>query len=151
MNPARTTAALGSGLAGAAAVTALHQALRPRVAHPPRMDVYGRRAILRASRGMNVEPPKGQRLQHLALAGDIVANTLYYAAVGFARRRNAGKTGAALGGLAGIGAVLLPPVMRLGTKPSRRSGQTVVLTIAYYLLGGLVSALVYKALGRHRA
>jgi hypothetical protein len=148
MNMRRTSSALGSGLLGATALTAVHQLLRPRVAHPPRMDVYGRRAILRGARGMNVEPPKGQRLQRVALAGDILANTLYYAAIGFARRRHAGKTGAALGGLAGIGAVLLPPLMRLGSKPSRRSGQTIVLTIAYYLLGGLVSAIAYKAMGK---
>src|SRR5690606_26432574 len=141
----RIGSALGSGLAGAAAVTAVHQALRPHVQHPPRMDVYGRRAILHSARGMGIDPPRGQRLQHMALAGDIAANTLYYAAIGLVRRRHAGAAGTILGTLAGIGGVLLPPVMGLGAKPSRRSKQTIALTIGYYLLGGLVSAVVYKA------
>lgn len=148
MDTKRLGSALGSGLAGATAVTAIHQMLRPHVKHPPRMDVYGRRAIARSMRGLGAEPPRGQRLQHLALAGDLVANTLYYAAIGLVRRRHAGAAGTILGTLAGIGGVLLPPVMGLGSRPSRRSKQTIALTIGYYLLGGLVSAVVYKALAK---
>lgn len=137
-----------SGLAGATALTAVHQALKPRVAGAPRMDVYGRRVVARTLRGVGVEPPAGERLQAAALTMDLASNTLYYAAIGFLAGRHAGRAGGALGVLAGLGAVLLPPVMGLGSKPGSRHKRTILMTIAYYTLGGLVAGAVYRMLRR---
>ena len=87
-------------------------------------------------------------MQATALAGDLVSNTLYYALVGMLRPRHAGSAGGGLGLLAGLGAVLLPPVMGLGSKPGARHKRTIAMTIAYYTLGGLVAVAVDRALHR---
>lgn len=141
----RMTAALGSGLTGAVVLTALHQGLRELVPDAPRMDVLGRRAISRTMRAAGMSPPHGDRLQRLALAGDIAANTAYYAFVGVGGgRRAALGRGLGLGLLAGLGAVFLPPLLGLGARPSRATTARALLTVALYTAGGLAAGLVFR-------
>jgi hypothetical protein len=74
--------------------------------------------------------------------------------VGPARRQLAGvgdpdgavTRGLLLGLTAGLGAVFLPGPLGLGTGPSRRTPRTAVMTVAWYALGGLVAAAVYRGL-----
>jgi len=70
-------AALGSGLAGACALTAIHETARRVLPEAPRMDVLGMRAIARAFRAADAEEPPREQLRDLALAGDIISNSLY--------------------------------------------------------------------------
>jgi hypothetical protein len=145
--------ALGSGLAGAATLNAIHETVRRiRPDDAPRMDTYGRRSIARGLEKVGVTPPSKDALQGLALAGDLVANSLYYALIGVGspEPRTALLRGAALGAAAGIGAVVLPPVMGLGSAPSRRTPQTKAMTIAWYLAGGLAAAGVWSVLQKRR-
>ncbi len=145
--------ALGSGLAGAATLNVIHETIRRiRPADAPRMDTYGRRSIARGMEMIGVTPPSRNALQGLALAGDIVTNSLFYALVGAGSRdpKGAMLRGAALGAAAGIGAVVLPPVMGLGSAPSRRTPQTKVMTVAWYLAGGLAAAGVWSLLQSRR-
>ena len=141
--------ALGSGLAGAVTLNAIHETVRRiRPDDAPRMDTYGRRSIARGMEMVGVTPPARDTLQGLALAGDLVANSLYYALVGAGSPdpKAALLRGAALGAAAGIGAVVLPPVMGLGSAPSRRTPQTKAMTFAWYLAGGLAAAGVWALL-----
>ena len=145
--------ALGSGLAGAATLNAIHETVRRiRPADAPRMDTYGRRSIARGLEMAGVTPPSKDALQGLALAGDLVTNSLYYALVGVGSPdpRSAMCRGAALGAAAGIGAVVLPPMMGLGSAPSRRTPQTKAMTFAWYLAGGLAAAGVWSLLQNRR-
>jgi hypothetical protein len=142
---------LGSGLAGAVALNAIHETVRRiRPEDAPRMDTYGRRAIARGMEAVGIEPPSEGKLQGLALAGDLLTNALYYALVGVGSPGpgEAMLRGAALGSAAGIGAVVLPPLMGLGSAPSRRTPQTKVMTFAWYLAGGLASAGVWSLVNR---
>jgi len=107
------------------------------------MDVLGRRAIAAAVRAVDMEPPSGNRLQGAALAGDLAANTAYYSLVGIGGPDGALARGGMLGLAAGLGAVFLPGPLGLGTRPSRRTPQTAVMTVAWYTLGGLVAGAVY--------
>ena len=54
--------------------------------------------------------------------------------------------GAALGAVAGLGAVVLPPLMGLGSRPSARTPQTAAMAFGWYLLGGLAAAAVHRGL-----
>jgi hypothetical protein len=138
---------LGSGVAGALALTAVHETARRTIPRAPRMDVIGRRAIARPMRAMGVNPPAGQKLQAAALAGDIVSNALFYSLVGLGGRRGGDvwRRGLLLGVAAGVGAAVLPPVLGLGRQPGHRGGLTQLLTILWYTIGGIAAAAAFRA------
>lgn len=136
--------ALGSGLAGACALTLLHESARQLVPQAPRVDVLGKRGIAKLLRAAGQKPPDDHTLHALALTGDLASNSLYYSLVGLAGPRYALPAGAVLGAAAGVGAVLLPGPMGLGTKPTTRTAATQAMTIAWYFVGGLVAAAAYQ-------
>ena len=137
--------ALGSGLVGAVALTLIHETAR-RIApdSAPRMDVLGMRAIQKAVRAVDAEPPVP--LHEAALVGDLVSNSFYYSLVGAGSRGAALRNGALLGLAAGLGAVFLPEPLGLGRQPTERAPATQAMTIAWYLAGGLAAAAAYRAL-----
>jgi hypothetical protein len=47
---------------------------------------------------------------------------------------------------AGLEAVVLPPLMGLGHRPSARTKRTAVMTFCWYLVGGLAAAVTYRRL-----
>jgi hypothetical protein len=141
--------AAGAGLAGALAVTLVHEGARRVLARAPRMDVLGERALARGLGALSVRPPRGRRLHRAALAGDLVANSAYYALVAFGRRP--WLRGVLLGGAAGLGAVLLPPVLGLGRAPRGLTRSTQALTVAWYLVGGVAAAAAARAMRRRSA
>lgn len=140
--------ALGSGLIGAVALTVLHETARQFISNAPRADILGMRAIKKGMKLADAEPPADDELHDWALGGDIVSNALYYSLIGLVEPKNAVLTGAALGLAAGVGGVTLPGPMGLGTAPTRRTEATAAMTIAWYLLGGLVTAGAYTLLKR---
>jgi hypothetical protein len=144
----RWTHALLSGLAGATALTLLHETVRRIRRDAPRMDTLGRRAIVAGMEAVGLEAPPQDRLQAVALGGDMVSNTLYYSLVGLGRPSLA--RGAAIGATAGLGAVVLPPLMGLGHRPGARTPQTAAMTFCWYLAGGLVAAAVHRGLSTQR-
>ncbi len=134
---------LGSGLIGAIALTVVHETVRRFIPDAPRADILGMRAIEKVMETANAEPPADAELHDWALGGDVVSNTLYYSLIGLAKPENAVLTGAALGLVAGVGAVALPGPMGLGTAPTRRTEATVAMTIGWYMVGGLITAGAY--------
>ena len=141
-------ASMGSGLAGALALTAIHEGARRIVPHPPRMDVLGRRAIKKSLDATGQDSKPRAELHRWALIGDIIANTAYYAAV--ARGQGRARWGRALmmGTAAGLGAIAMPPYLGLGRAPNSQYAETQLMTIAWYLTGALVSAAAATYLGR---
>ncbi|WNG33490.1 hypothetical protein F0U60_07495 [Archangium minus] len=135
---------LGPGFVGAASLTLVHQGARALLKHPPRMDVLGMRSLKKLSRWLGRSPAHGRELYQQSLIGDLVSNTLYYALVAMGRPRRIYLRGALLGVLAGVGAVVLPPYLGLGERPSRARRSTAFLTVAWYTLGGLGAARAAK-------
>lgn len=138
--------ALGGGMVGALALTAIHETARRVFQDAPRMDVLGMRAIRKSLRAAGAEPPPDDELFGLTLAGDIVSNSLYYALVGLGDPRRAAARGALLGLAAGLGAVLLPGPLGLGTDASARTRETQLMTVAWYTAGGLVAGAAMQSL-----
>ncbi|HEX8349164.1 MAG TPA: hypothetical protein VF598_04320 [Hymenobacter sp.] len=131
--------ALFSGLAGSMVLTLLHENARriaPDVA--PRMDVLGMRALRKLLNKADAPQPDHDTLFNATMAGDILTNGLYYSLVG--KGKKAWGRGAMLGLAAGIGGVLLPGPLGLGKAPSSRTPQTKLMTVAWYLVGGLAAA-----------
>ncbi len=140
------TASLVSGAAGALALTAIHESARGRVAHPPRMDTLGRRALARGLAAAGRPTPPRPVLQRWALLGDVLANTIYYAAVARGRGRDKWARALVLGTLAGVGAVVLPPYIGLGRAPNSDHTSTNLMTTAWYLAGALAAAAAASAM-----
>ncbi len=139
-----------SGLAGALALTAVHETARRLIADAPRVDTLGRRAIAFGLEGIGVEPPSEDALQAAALSGDVASNTLYYALVGLGPAAWAVPRGLGLGVAMGLAAVALPPAIGLGREPAAGSPRTATLTVAWYALGGLAAGATFQALAARR-
>lgn len=137
--------ALGGGFAGAVALTLVHETARRFIDDAPRMDVVGMRAIAKSLRAAGQEVPVP--LHEVALAGDLVSNSLYYSLVGVGEARTALVRGALLGAAAGIGAVTLPGPLGLGQAPAARTPATAAMTIAWYTIGGLAAGAAFQLLG----
>lgn len=141
--------ALGSGLVGACALTLVHETARRYIDAAPRMDVVGMRAITKTLRAVDVEPPVP--LHEAALVGEVLSNSLFYGLVGVGDPEDGLRNGAALGLAAGLAAVYLPEPLGLGRQPAKNSTETNLLTIAFYLLGGLAAGAAYQALSADAA
>jgi hypothetical protein len=141
--------ALSSGLAGAFALTLIHQAARRITEKAPRADILGMRALAKGIRTTTGrQSPPDDQLYPWTLAGDLVANSLYYSLVGTGGGPSTWLRGTALGLGAGLGALALPGPMGLGSRPTNRTIATQVMTVAWYLLGGLAAAGAATVLGR---
>jgi len=136
---------LASGLVGATALTLVHQAAKHLFRDAPRMDIIGRRAIAKGMESVGQEPAKRAALQTSALVGDMLLNSLYYALIGAGRVRHPFARGSTLGTMAGIGAIMLPPLMGLGRKERGHTPEGKAMTIGWYLIGGLAAAAAYRA------
>ena len=123
-----------SGMAGAVALTTMHQVARRLTDNAPRMDVVGVRALTRGAHMADVSLPGPATLQTAALAGDLLCNTAYYSLATTWRR------GIVLGLAAGVGALVLPPRMGLGDPPKSDRLSNKMMTVAWYLAGGLAAA-----------
>jgi len=137
---------VGAGLAGAVALNVLHESVRQVRDDAPRMDILGGRAIAKGMRAVGVEPPPTEDLYAPTLAADLVSNAAYYGLVGVGDREGVWPRGILLGLAAGIGGVVLPGPMGLGKAPSARTPQTALMTVAWYLAGGLAAATAYHLL-----
>jgi hypothetical protein len=143
--------ALSSGLVGATALTAIHESARKTFADAPRMDVLGERAIAKSMKLVGSQPPREENLHSAALVGDVISNSLYYSLVGLGEPKTAVLRGAILGLAAGIGGVYLPGPLGLGNGPSARTPATKLMTIGWYLAGGVAAGLAYQLMHRRRS
>jgi hypothetical protein len=137
MKPGRS---LISGLIGACTLTLIHQTVRRFRPDAPRADVLGMEALAKVMGGMSKTPPSEARLHQLALAGDLVSNSLYYSGVGSGNNAGVWLRGAGLGLFAGLGAVGLPGLLGLDPAASNRTSATKLMTVAWYTAGGLAAA-----------
>ena len=141
---------LAAGFAGAIALTALHEvARRLRPQDAPRMDVLGERGLRKLLGLADLPQPDGGTLYTATMLGDVLSNGLYYSLVG-SGKHSLGR-GALLGAAAGVGGVVLPGPLGLGTAPSNRTPATQAMTVAWYTVGGLVAGAVAQALRKGRS
>ena len=138
--------ALIAGICGAVALTAVHQLARRVTDDAPRMDVLGERAIARTVRAAGGTLPMQPTLHRWALAGDLVANSAYYSLVACGRDTHMWTRAIAMGLAAGAGALVLPRRIGLGDAPKRDHLPNQIMTVAWYLVGGLAAACVGRAL-----
>jgi hypothetical protein len=139
------TNAIVAGTAGAATLTLTHEILRQLVRNAPRMDLLGMSALSRTLHAFGIDAPRGERLRGYTLLADIVANAIYYAPIA-AGRRFTWMKGALFGGLAGLGAVVLTPMLGLPKRYRGSDARTQALTVSLYVAGGIAAAAMASLL-----
>jgi hypothetical protein len=133
-------------MAGAVTLTAIHQGARAVSDAAPRMDVVGMRALAGGRKDLDTDADQQHRGLYLAtLAGDLISNSAYYSLATTWTR------GALLGLAAGVGALVLPQRMGLGTPPHSELLSNRIMTVAWYTLGGLAAACTAQWLAHRHA
>ena len=140
------SSALVAGACGAIALTAVHQLARRVTDDAPRMDVLGERAIARTVKAAGGTLPMQPTLHRWALAGDLIANSAYFSLVTCGRNAHVFTRGVAMGLAAGAGALVLPRRIGLGDAPKSDHLANQIMTVAWYLIGGLAAAGAGRAL-----
>lgn len=142
--------ALEGGVAGAAALTLIHETVKKAVPNAPRMDLLGMNAMAKGLKVIGARTPRERELYGWSLTGDLLSNTIFYSFAGIGKKENALVKGAALGLAAGLGAVLLPKPLGLNEEASNRTIETKIMTVGLYVIGGLVAAGVMKLLDKKK-
>lgn len=138
--------AIGGGIAGAVALTLLHETVRRFDTDAPRMDLLGMEAIAKALDSADANIPEEDKLFKITMAGDIISNSIYYSLAGVGSEDRAILRGAILGLVAGLGAVYLPRPLGLDESRSNRTANTKWMTVALYSFGGAVAGVVSKVM-----
>ncbi|MCF0058537.1 hypothetical protein [Dyadobacter sp. CY356] len=137
---------IAGGLAGALALNILHESYKRLDSEAPRVDLVGEEALTKTVESVGLKAPKGEKLFGLTLAADVISNAVYFSAIGVGKKKNLLFRGAGYGLAAGLGAVLLTKPLGLNDAPVTKTTKTKILTVAWYLAGGLVTALTIQAL-----
>lgn len=130
------------GIAGAAALNIIHQAVAQIDHDAPRVDLVGEEALSKGLKKIGVKPPAGDALFTATLAADLLSNAAYFSLIGLAKKKHLLAMGAVTGLAAGAGALTLTRPMGLSDAPVTRTEKTKVLTIAWYTISGLVAGAV---------
>jgi hypothetical protein len=135
----RATRSLASGIAGALTLTAIHEVARRRFASAPRMDEVAMRGLRKILPGKFRDP---RRLHQLALAGDLLSNSVYYSVIAAPTRKATWMRAGVLGTAAGLCALFLPERLGLGVPHNSHRRTNQFMTVGWYLAGALATAFV---------
>jgi hypothetical protein len=142
---------LAGGIAGASALTVLHEISRKKISDAPRMDKMGMEAAADLMKKVNIQPPSKEKLFYITLAGDIISNSLFYSRVAAESKKQTWINGALLGLSAGLSAVYLPGKLGLNEENSNMTNRTKIMTVGLYVIGGLVAAATMSLFQRSRS
>jgi hypothetical protein len=136
-----------SGAAGAVTLTAIHELVRRRVDYAPRMDLVATRGLRQVLPDEAVTKLGVAGLRRLALIGDLVSNSLYYAAIPAGTAAATWRRAMTLGAVAGAGALVLPEPLGLGSPPNSDVRANQLMTLAWYLGGAIAAGAVANIFG----
>jgi hypothetical protein len=90
------------------------------------------------------------RLHQLALAGDLLSNSVYYSVIAAPTRKATWLRAAVLGTAAGLCALLLPERLGLGAPQHSDQRSNQLMTVGWYLAGALAAAVVASSTSSSR-
>lgn len=134
------------GITGAVVLNLVHEVAK-RVSHKaPRVDLLGEEALTKTVEAVGLDAPTGEVLTASTFVADLASNAGYYAMIGKGDDDTILIRGAGYGLMAGLGAIGLAKPLGLNESTVARTGETKLLTVTWYLLGGLAAALAMKSL-----
>jgi len=126
------------GLAGAISITLIHEITRKLYAGAPRLDLLGEQAAQKVMKKTTGNEQPKEDLYGPALAGDLIANALYYGLAASGTKHPI-KSAGLLGFSAGLGAITLPSKMGLREEFVSGTLQKKLITVGLYTLGGIIA------------
>lgn len=138
------------GLLGSIVLNAVHQLAKKAIKDAPHVDKIGEEALSKSIKSAGYDPPKGNKLFIATLVGDAISNSVYYSLIGKGKKENLLLRGLFFGAMAGIGALTLPKPMGLDDEPVNKTNITKVMTVGWYVLGGVITAAALTFLRKDR-
>lgn len=139
------------GLAGSIALNILHETARKFSSKAPEINKLGEQALSKSLKAVGIQPLTGKDNYHATLIADVISNTTYYSLIGSSKSKHLFLSGAFSGLMAGIGAITLPQPMGLNDKPVNKTTTSSLLTVGYYVFGGIVTAATISMLRKRKA
>lgn len=137
------------GLAGAAALNIVHEIMKRSCSIAPRIDKVGEEAMAGAIELAGHNAPEGKKLTAVTLASDIVLNAAFYSLIGAGKESNLVPRGAVYGLAAGLSTVGGASVAPLNDEPVTKTTTTKIMTVSWYVIGGIVAGAMINGLRRH--
>jgi hypothetical protein len=134
------------GITGAVVLNLVHEGAKRLSNKAPKINLVGEEAMAKTIEATGAEAPSGKKLALTTLAADLASNAGYYAMIGKGDNENVVLRGAGFGLMAGLGAIGLAKPLGLNNHPISKTDETKIMTVAWYLLGGIAAALVIKNL-----
>ena len=131
---------LMAGFAGAVALNILHETMRKLDNEAPRLDLLGEQVVKKSAEALNIDAPTGNKLYGVTMAGDILTNATYFAAIGMGGKKYMMLRAIGAGVSAGVVALKAPEPLELNENYVANSDKRKLLTVAYYVFGALVTA-----------
>ena len=142
---------LMAGFAGAVALNILHETMRKLDNEAPRLDLLGEQVVKKSAEALNIDAPTGNKLYGVTIAGDILTNATYFAAIGMGGKKFMMLRAIGAGVSAGVAALKAPEPLELNENYVGNSDKRKLLTVAYYVFGALVTAGVVKFMTKKKA
>ncbi|WP_367209560.1 hypothetical protein [Sphingobacterium sp. R2] len=136
------------GLVGALVLNVVHTAAKRFDSKAPEVDKVGEEAMQKTARFAGFKPPKGNALVAATFGADVASNAMLYTLIGYGSQNNLLLKGALLGTLVGVATLTIPEQAGLNAEPIKKTDRTKLMTVAWYVIGGIAAGLAIKAMGK---
>lgn len=136
------------GLFGALVLNIVHSAAKRFGSKAPEVDKVGEEAMKKTVRFAGFKPPKGNTLVAATFGADVASNAMLYTLIGYGSQNNLLLKGALLGTLVGVATLTIPEQAGLNAEPIKKTDRTKLMTVAWYVIGGIAAGMAIKAMGK---
>jgi hypothetical protein len=136
------------GLIGALVLNVIHSAAKRFDDKAPEVDKVGEEAMQKTVRFAGFKPPKGNALVAATFGADVASNAMLYTLIGYGGKKNMLLKGALLGTVVGLATLTIPEQAGLDASPIKKTDRTKLMTVAWYVIGGIAAGLAIKTLGK---
>jgi sulfite exporter TauE/SafE len=134
------------GLIGALVLNVVHSAAKRFDNQAPEVDKVGEEAMKKTVRFAGFKPPKGNALVAATFGADVASNAMLYTLIGYGGQKNRLLKGALLGTVVGLATLTIPEQAGLDAKPIKKTNRTKLMTVAWYVIGGIAAGMAMKAM-----
>lgn len=137
------------GLIGAVILNVIHSVAKRFDTEAPAIDEVGEEAMKKTVSAAGFEPPKGNALVAATFGADVASNAMLYTMIGYGGDKHIVLRGALLGTFVGLATLTIPKQVGLDTEPIEKTERTKIMTVAWYVIGGMAAGLAIKAMRKH--